>query len=169
MEPEEENIGMMNILGDNVLLTRDYGDYRVTNGGMQVNPYVDNDYDYGIPSMNNRMYNKDGEFVFPEMLFKVLKKSLPGIHSITVNKIEIKYTYAFVDSLESTPTYLVYVDVRYNWDTSDVLSPEKLGDKINMSFPMIYTDVKFVKFHVNTVKVERRDYEKEFMNIFGKK
>ena len=169
MEPEEENIGMMNILGDNVLLTRDYGDYRVTNGGMQVNPYVDNDYDYGIPSMNNRMYNKDGEFVFPEMLFKVLKKSLPGIHSITVNKIETKYSYAFVDSLESTPTYLVYVDVRYNWDSSEVLSPEKLGDKINMSFPMIYTDVKFVKFHVNTVKVERRDYEKEFMNIFGKK
>jgi len=167
MEPEEENIGIMNILGDNVLLTRDYGDYRVTNGGMQVNPYVDNDY--GIPSMNNRMYNKNGEFVFPEMLFKVLKKSLPGIHSITVNKIEIKYTYAFVDSLESTPTYLVYVDVRYNWDSSEVLSPEKLGDKINMSFPMIYTDVKFVKFHVNTVKVERRDYEKEFMNIFGKK
>ncbi len=167
MEPEEENIGIMNILGDNVLLTRDYGEYRVTNGGITVNPYVDNDY--GIPSTCNRMYNKDGEFVFPEMLFKVLKKSLPGIHSITVNKIEIKYTYAFVDSLESTPTYLVYVDVRYNWDTSDVLSPEKLGDKINMSFPMIYTDVKFVKFHVNTVKVERRDYEKEFMNIFGKK
>jgi hypothetical protein len=167
MEPEEENIGMMNILGDNVLLTRDYGNYRVTNGGMEVNPYVDNDY--GIPSMNNRMYNKNGEFVFPEMLFKVLKKSLPGIHSITVNKIEIKYTYAFVDSLESTPTYLVYVDVRYNWDSSEVLSPEKLGDKINMSFPMIYTDVKFVTFRVNTVKVERRDYEKEFMNIFGKK
>lgn len=167
MEPEEENISMMNILGDNVLLTRDYGNYRVTNGGMEVNPYVDNDY--GIPSMNNRMYNKDGKFVFPELLFKVLKKSLPGIHSITVNKIEIKYTYAFVDSLESTPTYLVYVDVRYNWDSSEVLSPEKLGDKINMSFPMIYTDVKFVKFHVNTVKVERRDYEKEFMNIFGKK
>jgi hypothetical protein len=38
-----------------------------------------------------------------------------------------------------------------------------------MSFPMIYTDVKFVTFRVNTVKVERRDYEKEFMNIFGKK
>jgi hypothetical protein len=167
MEPEEENISIMNILGDNVLLTRDYGNYRVTNGGMEVNPYVDNDY--GIPSTSNRMYNKNGEFVFPEMLFKVLKKSLPGIHSITVNKIEIKYTYAFVDSLESTPTYLVYVDVRYNWDSSEVLSPEKLGDKINMSFPMIYTDVKFVKFHVNTVKVERRDYEKEFMNIFGKK
>ena len=115
------------------------------------------------------MYNKNGEFVFPEMLFKVLKKSLPGIHSITVNKIETKYTYAFVDSLESTPTYLVYVDVRYNWDSSDILSPEKLGDKINMSFPMIYTDIKFVTFQVNTVKVERRDYEKEFMNIFGKK
>jgi len=166
MEPEEENIGMMNILRDNVLLTRDYGNYRVTNGGITVNPYVDNDYRGS--SMNNRTYNKDGEFVFPELLFKVLKKSLPGIHSIVINKFETKFTYT-VDSFESTPTYLVYVDVRYNWDTSDVLSPEKLGDKINMSFPMIYTDVKFVKFHVNTVKVERRDYEKEFMNIFGKK
>jgi hypothetical protein len=64
---------------------------------------------------------------------------------------------------------LVFVDVKYNWDSSDILSPEKLGDKINMSFPMIYTDIKFVTFQVNTVKVERRDYEKEFMNIFGKK
>jgi len=37
MEPEEENISMMNILGDNVLLTRDYGNYTITNGGMTVN------------------------------------------------------------------------------------------------------------------------------------
>ncbi len=166
MEPEEENIGMMNILGDNVLLTRDYGNYTITNGGMTVNPYLDNDY--RVSSMNNRTYNKDGEFVFPELLFKVLKKSLPGINSIVINKFETKFTYT-VDSFESTPKYLVFVDVIYNWDSSEVLSPEKLGDKINMSFPMIYTDVKFVKFHVNTVKVERRDYEKEFMNIFGKK
>jgi hypothetical protein len=166
MEPEEENISMMNILGDNVLLTRDYGNYRVTNGGMTVNPYIDNDY--RVSSMNNRTYNKDGEFVFPEMLFKVLKKSLPGIHSIVINKFETKLTYSLSD-FESAPTYLVYVDVKYNWDSSEILSPEKLGDKINMSFPMIYTDVKFVTFQVNTVKVERRDYEKEFMNIFGKK
>jgi hypothetical protein len=166
MEPEEENIGMMNILGDNVLLTRDYGNYRVTNGGMEVNPYVDNDY--GIPSTSNRMYNKNGEFVFPEMLFKVLKKSLPGISSIVINKFETKFTYS-ISNFESTPEYLVSVDVKYNWDSSEVLSPDKLGDKINMSFPMIYTDVKFVTFRVNTVKVERRDYEKEFMNIFGKK
>jgi len=166
MEPEEENIGMMNILGDNVLLTRDYGNYTITNGGMTVNPYLDNDY--RVSSMNNRTYNKDGEFVFPEMLFKVLKKSLHGINSIVINKFETKFTYT-VDSFESTPKYLVFVDVIYNWDSSEVLSPEKLGDKINMSFPMIYTDVKFVTFSVNTVKVERRDYEKEFMNIFGKK
>jgi len=166
MEPEEENVGMMNILGDNVLLTRDYGNYRVTNGGITVNPYVDNDY--RGRSMNNRTYNKDGEFVFPELLFKVLKKSLPGIHSIVINKFETILTYS-TGNFESTPKYLVSVDVKYNWDSSEVLSPEKLGDKINMSFPMIYTDVKFVKFHVNTVKVERRDYEKEFMNIFGKK
>jgi hypothetical protein len=166
MEPEEENIGMMNILGDNVLLTRDYGNYTITNGGMTVNPYIDNDY--RVSSMNNRTYNKDGEFVFPEMLFKVLKKSLPGINSIVINKFETKFTYT-VDSFESTPEYLVSVDVKYNWDSSEILSPDKLGDKINMSFPMIYTDVKFVTFRVNTVKVERRDYEKEFMNIFGKK
>jgi hypothetical protein len=166
MEPEEENIGMMNILGDNVLLTRDYGNYTITNGGMTVNPYIDNDY--RVSSMNNRTYNKDGEFVFPEMLFKVLKKSLPGIHSIVINKFETILTYN-TGNFESTPKYLVFVDVKYNWDSSDILSPEKLGDKINMSFPMIYTDVKFVTFQVNTVKVERRDYEKEFMNIFGKK
>jgi hypothetical protein len=166
MEPEEENIGMMNILGDNVLLTRDYGNYTITNGGMTVNPYIDNDY--RVSSMNNRTYNKDGEFVFPELLFKVLKKSLPGINSIVINKFETKFTYT-VDSFESTPKYLVFVDVKYNWDSSDILSPEKLGDKINMSFPMIYTDIKFVTFQVNTVRVERRDYEKEFMNIFGKK
>jgi len=166
MEPEEENISMMNILGDNVLLTRDYGNYTITNGGMTVNPYIDNDY--RVSSMNNRTYNKDGEFVFPELLFKVLKKSLPGIHSIVINKFETKFTYS-ISNFESTPEYLVSVDVKYNWDSSEILSPDKLGDKINMSFPMIYTDVKFVKFHVNTVKVERRDYEKEFMNIFGKK
>jgi hypothetical protein len=166
MEPEEENISMMNILGDNVLLTRDYGNYRVTNGGITVNPYLDGDSRGS--SMNNRTYNKDGEFVFPELLFKVLKKSLPGIHSITVNKFETKLTYSLSD-FESTPEYLVSVDVKYNWDSSEILSPEKLGDKINMSFPMIYTDIKFVTFQVNTVKVERRDYEKEFMNIFGKK
>ena len=166
MEPEEENISVMNILGDNVLLTRDYGNYRVTNGGITVNPYLDGDYRGS--SMNNRTYNKDGEFVFPELLFKVLKKSLPGINSIVINKFETKFTYSISD-FESTPSYLVSVDVIYNWDSSEILSPDKLGDKINMSFPMIYTDVKFVKFHVNTVKVERRDYEKEFMNIFGKK
>lgn len=165
---EEENIGILQAMGgyDMGSVNGSINAYTITRGGGTVNPYVDNDY-YGSQT-RNRTYNEDGEFIFPELLFKVLKKSLPGIHSITVNKFETKFIYSLSD-FESTPSYLVYVDVKYNWDTSEILSPDKLADKINMSFPMIYTDVKFVTFQVNTVKVERRDYEKEFMNIFGRK
>ena len=168
MEPEEENTGILQAMGgyDMGRINGSINAYTITNGGRTVNPYVENDY-YGSQT-RNRTYNTDGEFIFPELLFKVLKKSLPGISSIVINKFETKFIYSLSD-FESTPSYLVYVDVKYNWDTSEILSPDKLADKINMSFPMIYTDVKFVTFQVNTVKVERRDYEKEFMNIFGKK
>ncbi|CAB4130134.1 hypothetical protein UFOVP117_272 [uncultured Caudovirales phage] len=166
MEPEEDNIGVlqtrvgydMSAVVDNI---NNY--YAINNGGLTVNPYFENDY-----QTRNRTYNEDGKFIFPELLFKVLKKSLPGISSIVINKFETKFIFSASD-FEPTPSYLIYVDVKYNWDTSEILSPDKLADKINMSFPMIYTDVKFVTFQVNTVKVERRNYEKEFMNIFGKK
>ena len=116
MEPEEENTGILQTMGgydmssvvDNI---NNY--YAINNGGLTVNPYFENDYRGS--QTRNRTYNEDGEFIFPELLFKVLKKSLPGISSIVINKFETKFMYSLSD-FESNPSYLVYVDVKYNWD-----------------------------------------------------
>ena len=60
--------------------TRDYGNYTVTRGGLAVNPYFDNDLH--IHRDNSVIPNDKGEMVFPELLFKIIKKNLPGISSI---------------------------------------------------------------------------------------
>ena len=38
-----------------------------------------------------------------------------------------------------------------------------------MSFSMMHTNIKFVKFIVKSISINERDYEKEFYDIFLKK
>jgi hypothetical protein len=165
MEPEEDNVGMMNILGDNVLLTtRDYGNYTITNGGMTVNPYIDNDYH--IHNTHSDIPNIKGEMVFPELLFKIIKKKYMGIRSIEIDSYINNSRFTFYDSV---PSYLVFLNVKYHWDAKDVVPPEKLSEYINTSFSMMHTDNDFVKFQIKRVNIEKRDYEKEFFDMFMKK
>jgi hypothetical protein len=165
MEPEEDNVGMMNILGDNVLLTtRDYGNYTITNGGMTVNPYIDNDIH--IHRTHSDIPNIKGEMVFPELLFKIIKKKYMGIRSIEIDSYINNSRFTFYDSV---PSYLVFLNVKYHWDAKDVVPPEKLSEYINTSFSMMHTDNDFVKFQIKRVNIEKRDYEKEFFDMFMKK
>jgi hypothetical protein len=163
MEPEEDNnIGQLII--DNstygVLTTvREYGDYTVTNGGISHNPYGNGHID--IPNIK-------GEMVFPELLFKIIKKKYMGIRSIEIDSYRNNLRFNSMD-FDSIPSYLVFLNVKYHWDAKDVIPPEKLTEYINTSFSMMHTDNDFVKFQIKRINIEKRDYEKEFFNMFMKK
>jgi len=172
MEPEEDNnnnIGQLII--DNstygvLNTTRDYGNYTVTRGGLAVNPYIDNHLH--IHGDNLVIPNDKGEMVFPELLFKIIKKNLPGISSIEVDGY-INNERLSITNFSSVPSYLVLLNVKFHWDAKNVSTPEKLGEDINTAFSMMHTDNDFIKFQVKRVVVEARNYEKEFFNMFMKK
>ena len=178
MEPEED---MMSILGDNGLLTtRDYGDYAVTNGGVSVysnhtvlNGGIDNSLltnsRYGAyATESNMIKNNKGEMVFPEVLFKIINKSVPDIMSIDIESYENNLRFNSFD-FNPVPNYVIYLNVKFDYQATDIISARKLTDKINMSFSMMYTNIKFVKFIVKSISINERDYEKEFYDIFLKK
>lgn len=169
MEPEEDNIAQSII--DNstygvLTTTRDYGNYTVTRGGLAVNPYIDNHLH--IHRDNSVIPNDKGEMVFPELLFKIIKKNLPGISSIEVDGY-INNERLSITNFSSVPSYLVLLNVKFHWDAKNVSTPEKLGEDINTAFSMMHTDNDFIKFQVKRVVVEARNYEKEFFNMFMKK
>ena len=162
MEPEVDNIGQL-ILDNStygVLTTvREYGDYTVTRGGLAVNPYGDGHVD--IP-------NGKGEMFFPELLFKIIKKNLPGISSIEIDSNRNNSRFNPMD-FEPVPSYVVKLNVKFHWDSKDVSTPEKLTESINTAFSMMYTDIDFIKFQVKRISIEKRDYESEFFSMFMKK
>jgi hypothetical protein len=106
--------------------------------------------------------------VFPELLFKIIKKNLPGISSIEVDGY-INNERLSVTDFGSVPSYLVFLNVKFHWDAKNVSTPEKLGEDINTAFSMMHTDNDFIKFKIKRVVVEARNYEKEFFNMFMKK
>ena len=110
--------------------------------------------------------NVNGEMVFPELLFKIIKKKYMGIRSIEIDSYRNNSRFSFYDSV---PSYLVLLNVKYHWDAKDVVPPEKLGEYINTSFSMMHTDNDFVKFQIKRVNIEKRDYDKEFFDMFMKK
>jgi hypothetical protein len=112
--------------------------------------------------------NSKGEMVFPEVLFKIINKSIPGIISIDIESYENNLRFNSFD-FNPEPNYVIYLNVKFDYQATDIISARKLTDKINMSFSMMYTNIKFVKFIVKSVSINQRDYEKEFYDIFLKK
>ena len=169
MEPEED---IMNILGDNVLLTSDNtaivnSTYRLEGGGLTVNPYYINN-DYHIHHTHSDIPNEKGEMVFPELLFKVIKKKYMGIRSIEIDSYRNNLRFNAID-FDSIPSYVVKLNVKFHWDAKDVSTPEKLTESINTAFSMMHTDIDFIRFQVKRIVVEKRDYESEFFGMFMKK
>ena len=169
MEPEEENIGVLQLGNDYRVLTNDNTaisnpTYRLERGVLTVNPYIDNDIH--IHRTHSDIPNIKGEMVFPELLFKIIKKKYMGIRSIEIDSYRNNSRFTFYDS---APSYLVLLNVKYHWDAKDVVPPEKLSEYINTSFSMMHTDNDFVKFQIKRVNIEKRDYEKEFFDMFMKK
>ena len=169
MEPEEENIGTLQLGNDYRVLTNDtiataYPTYRLNRGA--INPYIEND----IHIHNNHLVipNDKGEMVFPELLYKIVKKNLPGISSIEVDGY-INNERISLTNYSSVPSYLVLLNVKFHWNAKNVSTPEKLGEDINTAFSMMHTDNDFIKFKIKRVVVEARNYEKEFVNMFMKK
>jgi len=172
MEPEEENIGTLQLGNDYRVLTNDtiatdYPTYRLERGGLTVNPYYINN-DYHIHRTHSDIPNEKGEMVFPELLFKIIKKKYMGIRSIEIDSYRNNLRFNSMD-FDSIPSYLVFLNVKYHWDAKDVVPPEKLSEYINTSFSMMHTDNDFVKFQIKRVNIEKRDYEKEFFDMFMKK
>jgi hypothetical protein len=157
MEPEDDNIGVIRRVVDNDFITRNYGDYMVSGGGISYNPYGDVD----IP-------NGKGEMFFPELLFKIIKKNLPDIYSIEIDSYRNNLVYNPIN-FEPVPSYLVKLIIKFHWDAKDISTPEKLTESINTAFSMMHTDIDFIKFQVKRISIEKRDYESEFFSMFMKK
>jgi hypothetical protein len=105
---------------------------------------------------------------FPELLFKIIKKNLPGISSIEIDSYRNNSRFNPMD-FEPVPNYVVKLNVKFHWDAKDVSTPEKLTESINTAFSMMHTDIDFIKFQVKRIVVEKRDYESEFFGMFMKK
>jgi hypothetical protein len=150
MEPVEEDLGVFT----------DDNTYRTDMGGRNVNPYFENDY--------SQIKNKNNDMVIPEVLIKVIKKSVPGISSLEIDGYKNYARISFTD-YNTAPNYLVLLNVRYHWNANNILSPEKLGEVINTSFSMMHPDIDFVKFEVKRVNIEKRNYHEEFLDMFMKK
>lgn len=162
MEPVEEEFGVLNIREDYGIIDgpNTTTTYRTDMGGRNVNPYFENDY--------SEIKNKNNDMVIPEVLIKVIKKSVPGISLVEIDGYKNYARISFMD-YNTVPNYLILLNVRYHWNSNNILSPEKLGEVINTSFSMMHPDVDFVKFEVKRVNIEKRNYEKEFLDMFMKK
>jgi hypothetical protein len=163
MEPEEDNNNIGQLIMDNstygvLNTTRDYGDYMVSGGGVSYNPYGDGQ---DIP-------NGKGEMFFPELLFKIIKKNLPGISSIEIDSYRNNLRFNAID-FDPIPSYVVKLNVKFHWDAKDVSTPEKLNESINTAFSMMHTDADFIRFQVKRIVIEKRNYESEFFSMFMKK
>jgi hypothetical protein len=148
--------------------TRDYGDYAVTNGGVSYNPYLSTSSYGPYGAENNMIKNNKGEMVFPEVLFKIINKSIPGILSIDIDSCQKDVRFNS-EVFQPVPHYTVNLNVKFDYNATHIISAKKLEDKINISFPMMYPNIKFVKFSVKSISINERDYEKEFYDIFLKK
>jgi hypothetical protein len=161
MEPLEEDLGVLQLGNDYGIIDGPNTAYRLNGEGITVNnPYVENDY--------SQIKNKDNDMVIPEVMIKVIKKSVPGISSVEIDGYRNYARISFAD-YNTVPNYLVLLNVRYHWNANNILSPEKLGEIINTSFSMMYPDVDFVTFEVKRINIEKRNYEKEFLDMFMKK
>jgi hypothetical protein len=162
MEPVEEEFGVVNIREDYSIIDgpNTTTTFHAGMGGRNVNPYVENDY--------SQIKNKDNDMVIPEVMIKVIKKSVPGISSLEIDGYRNYARISFAD-YNTAPNYLVLLNVRYHWNANNILSPEKLGEVINTSFSMMHPDVDFVKFEVKRMNIEKRNYHEEFLDMFMKK
>jgi hypothetical protein len=161
MEPEDDTLGIIDtIIGHN-------NDYIVTNGTI-ANSYLENSRYGAYATESNMIKNNKGEMVFPEVLFKIINKSIPYIMSIDIDSYENILRFNSFD-FNPEPNYVIYLNVKFDYQATDVISARKLTDKINMSFSMMHANIKFVKFIVKSISINQRDYEKEFYDIFLKK
>ena len=162
MEPEDNALGIIDAIniGHN-------NDYIVTNSAI-ANSYLENSRYGAYATESNMIKNSKGEMVFPEVLFKIINKSIPGIISIDIESYENNLRFNSFD-FNPEPNYVIYLNVKFDYQATDVISARKLTDKINMSFSMMHTNIKFVKFIVKSISINQRDYEKEFYDIFLKK
>lgn len=161
MEPLEEDLGVLQLGNDyGIIDGSNTTTYRSGMGVLDVNPYFENDY--------SEIKNKNNDMVIPEVLIKVIKKSVPGISSLEIDGYRNYDRISFTD-YNTVPNYLVLLNVRYHWNSNNILSPEKLGEVINTSFSMMHPDVDFIKFEVKRVNIEKRNYHEEFLDMFMKK
>lgn len=161
MEPLEEDLGVLQLGNDyGIIDGSNTTTYRSGMGVLDVNPYFENDY--------SEIKNKNNDMVIPEVLIKVIKKSVPGISSLEIDGYRNYDRISFTD-YNTVPNYLVLLNVRYHWNANNILSPEKLGEVINTSFSMMHPDVDFIKFEVKRVNIEKRNYHEEFLDMFMKK
>jgi hypothetical protein len=157
MEPEEDNIGEL-------ITIRNYGDYAISSGGISHNLY-------GNPNLTNQehvMTNEKGDFIFPEVLDKVIKKTFPGIISVEIEKIS-SYVMCNPYTFDTTLHYTVYLKIKFDYQTANILSADKLAKKINLLFSMTYPKIETAKFVVKTIAFDERNHEQEFFDIFLKK
>ena len=160
MKSEEDNVCVINnVIGY---------DTAVRGHGITVNPYLGQTCYRDDYSQSNTIMNNKGEMVFPELLFKVINKSVPDIESIEVESYRRNVTINPFDFV-GVPSYVINLNVKFDYMSKDIMSPSKLSDKINMSFSMMYSNIKFVKFVVKSITINKRDYDKEFFDIFLKK
>jgi hypothetical protein len=140
-------MGEEHLYGIDLIDRYGYGDYHLEYDGISI---------------------KNKGLVIPEVLFRVIKKNISDISSIEIDsyKREKKFN---PNTFEPIPIYIVFLDVIYDWNTDNILNPEKLGESINTSFSMIFNNIDFIEFRVRTVTVKKRDYNQEFLDIFTNK
>jgi len=89
MEPLEEDLGVLQLGNDyGIIDGPNTTTYRSAMGVLNVSPYLGNDYTVTNSYLGNdysEIKNKNNDMVIPEVLIKVIKKSVPGISSLEID------------------------------------------------------------------------------------
>lgn len=112
--------------------------------------------------------NFKDELVIPELLDKVLKKTINNLKDIRIDSYE-KITQIEPYSFGLSYKYRVNLVLTFSWDSQICYTASKLGEIINDSFRVMYNNIENFKFNIIRVSIEQRDYDKEFFEFFTKK
>ena len=120
-------------------------------------------YEVSRPDIVN-VPNVSGELVIPELLDKVLKKTINGLLNIQVDGYQRVYNNYIGNPSHRYTVYLV-LTFPIGIDGNKF----KLGELINDCFHMMYSDITNVHFEVSKLTCEMRNYDEEFFEFFKKK
>lgn len=107
--------------------------------------------------------NVSGELALPDVIDKVLKKTIDGLTNIQIDSYQKNVSYGFSSNYKYT------INLILTFSNFGIKTKEQLSEMINSSFSVMYPDKENFRFNVLQLTSDVRNYDKEFFGFFKKK